>query len=127
MAYTPHSWATYEMITKALLNHMEGGISDNDAAIALLNTWKDKCDTVLTGTVTLTNSLMFPFNNSKKSVALSQSLNNADYGVVILSATAEEGNIGEIEVSERLVNGFKMAHTGSASSVAVTYAVIGGV
>ncbi len=80
-----------------------------------------------TGTASLTNSLAFPFNNSKKSVALSHSLDNANYEVVILSATAATGNIGDIEITDRLVNGFKMAHTGSAASVTVTYAVIGGV
>lgn len=127
MAYTKHVWAAYEMITSALLNNMEDGISDTDAAIAALDTWKGKCTNIVTGTATLTNSLDFPFNNSKKSVALSHSLDNANYEVVILSATAATGNIGDIEITERLVNGFKMAHTGSAASVTVTYAVIGGV
>ena len=127
MSYTPHSWAPYELITKELLNHMEDGISANDAAIAVLNTWKGKCTNIVTGSTTLTNSLDFPFNNSKKSVALSHSLDNANYEVVILSATAADGNVGDIEITERLVNGFKMAHTGSAASVTVQYAVIGGV
>jgi len=127
MSYVPHTWATYEMITRDLLNHMEQGISANDAAIAVLNTWKGKCTDIVTGSKTLTNSLDFPFNNSKSSVALSHSLDNANYEVIILSAVATDGNIGDIEITERLVNGFKMEHTGCASSVTVTYAVIGGV
>lgn len=115
------------MITRDLLNHMEEGIGANNAAVRTLETWKDQCDTILTGTVALTNTLAFPFNNSKKSVALSQSLNNANYEVVILSAVAAEGNIGDIEITERLVNGFKMAHSGSAANVTVQFAVLGGV
>lgn len=79
----------------------------------------------MTGSVTLTNSLAFPFNNSLKSVALDHSLENTNYDVVILSVTAT-GNPGEIEISDRQVNGFKAAFTGSASSVTVNYAVIGG-
>ena len=126
-AYSPHVWATYEMITRDLLNHIEEGLSAADAATLTLETWQGKCTNIVTGTATLTNSLDFPFNNSKKSVALSHSLDNANYEVVILSATAATGNIGDIEITDRLVNGFKMAHTGSAASVTVTYAVIGGV
>jgi len=37
------------------------------------------------------------------------------------------GNPGEIVVSDKLVNGFKIAHTGSAPSVTIKYTVIGGV
>lgn len=121
MSYVPHSWATYEMITRDLLNHMEQGISANDAAIAVLETWKGKCTDIVTGSKALTNSLDFPFNNSKSSVALSHSLDNANYEVIILSAVATDGNIGDIEITERLVNGFKMEFTGCASSVTVTY------
>ena len=127
MAYTPHTWATYEMITRDLLNHAEQGISNNDAAIATLNTWKNAHGIVIEGSTTLTNSQLFPFNNSKKTVSLGRTLANADYEVVIASAVSSDGaNIGEIVVSERQTNGFKMQHTGSAASVAVTYFVIGG-
>lgn len=125
--YNEHVWATYELITKDLMNHIEEGVGANNTGVRALETWKGKCDNVITGSTTLTNSLDFPFNNSKKSVALSHSLDNANYEVIILSATAAEGNIGDIEITERLVNGFKMNHTGSAPSVTVQYAVIGGV
>ena len=54
------------------------------------------------GTKTLTNTLEFPFNDSQVSVALGHALDNINYDVVIKSVT------------------------GSASSVTVTYAVIGG-
>ena len=77
------------------------------------------------GTVSLTNSLRFPFNNSQKSVALANRRDNTSY-VVVITAVTGTGNIGEIEVTDRLVNGFKIRHTGSANAVTVTYAVIGG-
>jgi hypothetical protein len=126
----------------AHFNNMEGGILDAHAAVGLLinalrqQGWRveslesrsdelEQHQVAITGSVTLTNSLKFPFNNSQKSVALSHALENANYDVVILSVTAT-GNPGEIEVTDRQTNGFKMAFTGSASSVTVTYAVIGG-
>ena len=127
MAYTPHTWATYEMVTKDGLNHMEEGIAANDAGITTLNTWKNTHGIVIEGSTTLTNSMLFPFNNSKKTVSLGKTLANTDYEVVIASAVSSDGaNVGEIVVSERQANGFKMQHTGSAASVTVTYFVIGG-
>ena len=116
-------------------NHMDDGIMDNHVAEKLMliahmqNEARigdlEKAAVQETGSVTLTNTQKFPFNNSQKSVALANRRDNLNYVVVIVSATGS-GNIGEIEVSDRLVNGFKIAHTGSAKSVAVTYAVIGG-
>ena len=79
-----------------------------------------------TGEVTLTNSLQYPFNNSKASVALVNSRDNLNYVVEIVKVEETGGLAGEVIVSERLVNGFKIEFTGSASSVKVTYAVIGG-
>ncbi len=127
MAYVPHTWATYEMITRDHLNHMEEGISANDQAIRSLDAWKNTHGVVITGSVTLTNSQLFPFNNSLKSAPLGRTLPNADYVVVIASAVSGDGkNVGEIIVQERQTNGFKLGFTGSATSVTVNYFVIGG-
>jgi len=79
-----------------------------------------------TGTVTLTNTATFPFNNSAVSVPLTNTRDNMNYVVEVISVAATGGPAGEIEISDRQVNGFKMAFTGSASSVTVKYAVIGG-
>lgn len=78
-----------------------------------------------TGTVSLTNSLAFPFNNSRKSVALVHTQNDTDY-VVYTEIQSATGNPGEIVISDKQVNGFKIAHTGGASAVTVKYYVIGG-
>ena len=58
-------------------------------------------------------------------MALANERDNKNY-IVVIADVSGTGNVGEIEVTDRLVNGFKMAFTGSASSVTVTYAVIGG-
>ena len=77
------------------------------------------------GTVTLTNTKKFPFNDSKKSVSLAKTQKNTKY-VIIAEVTSVAGNVGDINVSDRLTNGFKMAFTGGAKSVTVKYYVIGG-
>ena len=77
------------------------------------------------GTVTLTNTLAFPFNDSQQTVSLATYMPDTHYAVItqIMSAV---GNPGEVEVFDKLTNGFKLKTTGSASSVVVDYIVIGG-
>ncbi len=119
----------------AHFNNLENGVYDaHSATLMLLNAlrqigWRvedlEKATVQETGSVSLTNTLEFPFNNSKKTVALTNVRDNLNYIVVVVSKTGN-GSIGEIEISERQVNGFKIEFTGSASSATVTYAVIGG-
>lgn len=122
-------------ISATNLNRMDQGNQDAKIASALiLNAlrqigWRtedlEKATVQEVGTKTLTNSRKFPFNNSQSSVALAKTRDNLNYIVVIVSVTGS-GNIGEVEVTDRLVNGFKLAFTGSAKSATVQYAVIGG-
>lgn len=78
------------------------------------------------GSVTLTNTSKFPFNDSAKSVALATAQKNTKYAVIAAIASAN-GNAGEVVVSDKQTNGFKLAYTGSASSAVVKYIVIGGI
>jgi hypothetical protein len=82
--------------------------------------------TDLTGTVTLRNTKQYPFNDSTTTIALDHPLSSQAYSVhtEILSAS---GEAGDIVVSGRAVNGFKLAFTGSAEKVEVRYRVLGGV
>ena len=117
-------------------NNMEKGIIDaHTASGILLNAlrqmgWRtdalEKATVQETGEVTLNNSLTFPFNNSQATVALTNVRNNLNYIVEVISVTPTGGPAGDIEVSDRQINGFKIAFNGSASKVVVKYAVIGG-
>lgn len=78
------------------------------------------------GTVSLTNTKAFPFNNSLVSVALPKTAPNNRYAV-FAEITSSAGNGGEVAVSNKLVNGFKIGFTGSATSAVVNYIVIGGI
>ena len=119
----------------AHFNKIEETLVSQELAIALLanharqQEWnQDDIRTAVsseTGTVTLTNSSRYPFNNSQKTIALKSARPNAQY-VVVPQVTSANGNVGEIEVSDILENGFKLAFTGSATSVTVNYKIIGG-
>ncbi|MBR3742379.1 MAG: hypothetical protein IKN04_18305 [Clostridia bacterium] len=78
------------------------------------------------GTATLTNNLKFPFNGSKKSVALTKTQRNTSYAV-IASVQSSTGDAGDVIVSEKLTNAFKLEYTGAAKSATVKYIVIGGI
>lgn len=103
---------------------------DKSTAFSLLlnafrqHVWEDDliCET---GTKTLTNSLQFPFNNSQESVALAKTQRDVNYAV-IAEISSSNGNAGEVFATDKQVNGFKLAYTGSASSAVVKYIVIGG-
>lgn len=103
--------------------------SETDADIALLK------EVVITGeiedlvicesgSITLNNSLVFPFNNSQTTIALANTQLDTDYAVI--AEVGNQGNVGDITVFDKQVNGFKMAYTGSAASVTINYYVLGG-
>jgi hypothetical protein len=76
--------------------------------------------------VTLNNSLEYPFNNSKVTVNLSKSRDTVNYTVTVEVVSNVGGSVGEIKITDKAVNGFKIEFTGSASSVVVKYYVQGG-
>ncbi len=76
--------------------------------------------------VQLTNDHQYPFNNSMKTIALKTPRNHLNYTVTAEVMEYDGGCIGDIEISEKLVNGFKVEYTGSAKSVTVKLFVKGG-
>jgi len=120
-------------------NKIEDGIVDAHATVALLLNFIRQRDWAHNdmeadlsaellgevGTVTLNNSETFPFNNSLVSVSLVKPRKTLNYLVIVEVPTAT-GNVGEIVVTDKLINGFKIGFTGSAKSVTVKYKVIGG-
>lgn len=77
--------------------------------------------------VTLSNTQKYPFNNSKKSVQLLKNRSTKDYLVQVDVLEKTGGGIGDIEISDKLLNGFKIAYTGAATSVKVNCIIRGGV
>lgn len=76
--------------------------------------------------VTLTNTLGYPFNNSQKTVSLSHKKTTTNYKVVPEVVSYAGGGVGDIEITEKLLNGFKVAYTGGASTVVLNLFISGG-
>lgn len=72
--------------------------------------------------VTLSNSLSYPFNNSKKTVSI-DTKDTLDYRVAV-ELIEDVPNVGEIIITDKQINGFKIAYTGSAKSVKVRYGLL---
>ena len=126
-AIRQQGWQTTEEIEAAIeeLNtELLAEIGADRSRLTAIEAWDTKHATQITGQATLTNALEFPFNNSEKSVSITTQ-ENAKY-VVLTEIVSAVGNPGEIEVSDKLNNGFKLSFTGSASQVVVKYTVIGG-
>ena len=68
---------------------------------------------------TLTNTKEYPFNNSKKTVALKTPRGNLDYTVNVEADADGAGGVGEIKITDKQLNGFKIEYTGAAKSVSV--------
>ena len=78
------------------------------------------------GTVTLTNTQTYPFNNSGKTVALATPRDTLDYFVNIEVVSETGGSAGTVTVYNKLANGFSVKFDGSAKSVTIRYNVTGG-
>lgn len=125
MAYTKHNFQDGQVLTGAAMDDIDEAVYGLDADNTSTKTQVQKLRTIETGTVTLTNSQEFPFNNSRRTVALQTAQANAYYQVDV-TVSSTNGNTGEIVVSDRMTNGFAIEFTGSATSVTVDYFVIGG-
>lgn len=77
--------------------------------------------------VTLTNSSPYPFNNSVQTISLTKKKTSTDYYVDIELVNVTGGGVGEFRVTDKLLNGFKLAFTGAATAVNVICRVKGGV
>ena len=109
-------------------NNMEHGISDAHLAAALLIIQSGlTADQVATEekAVTLSNSQSYPFNNSTQTIALSTVRNFTDY-TVEAEITDHDGNVGDVKIFDRMLNGFKVAYDGSAKTATVKLRIKGG-
>lgn len=78
--------------------------------------------------VTLTNNQRFPFNSTvdnPATIALTTTRRNLFYSVEA-EVLEHTGLVGEIQISNKALNGFKVAYTGSGSSVKLALRIKGG-
>ena len=138
------TYALAKKYAKELLDQAEGDVDglkkdleivdlDGDTASALIinalrqHIWQNEEDAPICeyGSVNLTNTGKFPFNNSQVTVALQNTQKNTKYAVI--ADDPVKGDVGDIVVSGKQTNGFKIEFTGSAASATVKYIVIGGI
>jgi hypothetical protein len=109
-------------------NNAEHGISDvNLAAALILISSSLTAEQVATEerTITLTNSQSYPFNNSVQTIALTTARNFTDY-TVEAEVLEHSGNVGDVRIFDRMLNGFKIAYDGSAKSATIKLRIKGG-
>lgn len=120
---TPQSSTNFNIMDIAAFEAM---LMANEITRMLMQTrWELSGVKGLTVDITLKSTQDYPFNNSKATVAL-PALRNTNAYYVIPETLEANGEVGEYEVSEKLLNGFKLAYTGSAKTVKVRCHVIGG-
>ena len=114
-------------------NNMENGIQDASVALAQMMIANremehqlEKEAEVEEHTITLTNTQAYPFNNSKTTVNLTKVRANKTYLVDVEITAHSGGEVGDIKITDKLLNGFKVEFDGSATSVAVTLRIKGG-
>lgn len=109
-------------------NNAEHGISDvNLAAALILISSSLTAEQVATEerTITLTNSQSYPFNDSTQTIALATARNFTDY-TVEAEVLEHSGNVGDVRIFDRMLNGFKIAYDGSAKSATIKLRIKGG-
>ena len=106
-----------------LLNNLDTDV--RTTVVAALN-WVAHNTIPLVIDKTLTNTLAYPFNDSQATVQISPERSNTNYRVDVEILNVTGGGVGDIEITDKLVNGFKIAYTGAASSVSVRCHVLGG-
>jgi hypothetical protein len=115
-------------------NNMEEGILAANISTAeafrMLKLLQNKTD-ALEGVILyadLKNTQQYPFNNSKTTVAFDTAdiRNTKDYTLIAEVEECVGGEVGDIVFSDKMLNGFKVAYTGSATSVRLKIYVQGG-
>lgn len=142
MAYTRTFWQDHvtdqnnEVIQYGTLmdqehfNNMEVGISDAEVALALVQFKQTQDSYQNEDEVHIVNlamdNLPWPFNNKATTVGLKNLRENVNYGVEVGVISCSGGRLGNITVTDRALNGFKLVHDGSATNVRVSVRVSGG-
>lgn len=110
-------------------NNIEMGMSDAHLAQAIQqiaenqNVFENAAEVKQ---VTLTGSGAWPFNNSEVTIALADLRNTTNYTVDVYVRSYSGGLLGDLIISAKALNGFKIRHDGSATTVNLTLVIRGG-
>lgn len=137
--YVPTTWVDYvegiqdgTPIDEQNLNNLECGVNSANLLGEFLTETLYKAQKDIAAargekiTVALTNTQGAFFNNSAKTVALTNRRDNLDYDVRVSIPADSQTNVGEVFIYDKQLNGFKVKYTGSAASVTLDLFVSGG-
>ena len=74
------------------------------------------------GVVVLSNSKKYPFNDSLTTVPLQFPLRERDYRIAA-EVMSSDGETGDVVISDKARNGFKICFTGSALTAEIKWSV----
>lgn len=112
----------------ANFNNMENGITDASTAAAILliaHGLLEQQTATEKHTLSMTNSASYPFNSSVQTVSLATTRNSTDY-TVEAEVLEHDGNVGDVRIYAKQLNGFKVMYEGSAESATIILKVKGG-
>lgn len=114
-------------------NNIENGVFANDSfnSVLVQEIMQNKRNiATLDGEIiskTLTNNQNYPFNNSISTVSMTKLRDTTNYRVAVEVENVAGGFAGDIKVTEKALNGFKLSFSGSATSVTLKLYVQGGI
>lgn len=119
------------LMDQAHFNNMELGISDVGLAVAIFQFQKiqdnyNQAVELHEVTLEMAAGQKWPFNNQPTTVALRQLRESINYSVDVAVLSYSGGRLGNIQVTDRAKNGFKLTHDGSATTVKVQIRISGG-
>lgn len=114
-------------------NNIEDGVFANDSfnSVLVQEIIQNKRNiATLDGEIiskTLTNNQSYPFNNSLSTVSMTKLRDTTNYRVAVEVENVVGGFAGDIKITEKALNGFKISFSGSATSVILKLYVQGGI
>ncbi|MDO5149246.1 MAG: hypothetical protein Q4D76_07620 [Oscillospiraceae bacterium] len=110
-------------------NNIESGILDNQIASSLMLIAISQLEANLAveeKVETFTNTAKYPFNNSAKTISISNTRTNTNYSVDT-EIIEHVGEVGDVVVYDKMINGFKVRFEGSAALAKIKLIVTGGI
>lgn len=112
-------------------NNMESGILANQIHILMLNQEMLQHQRAIEenhgefGTITINNPNKYPFASPAVTVPIKETRSNLEY-IVEVEVISSDGNVENVSVFDKQLNGFKIAFKGSAKAVKIRYKITGG-
>lgn len=107
-------------------NNQEHGIMANNALNAVLAHVQRQANIAATETEIESGTATVTPANTDNSITITKVRNRTTYNVAVEVNSVTGGTVGDIIVSGKQANGFKVKYTGTATSISIRYRIQGG-